>query len=75
MLNDYFLSIVRTYVPVGVHFEVVLDENTSGQLAVAVTALVVAGYYGLVRALETQWPWFGKLLGRQAQPAYVEARR
>jgi hypothetical protein len=80
MLNDYLLSIVRTYVPVGVgavltylatHFNVVLPEDASAGLLIGATGVVVGLYYGLVRALETKWPVFGKLLGKQAQPEYV----
>ena len=79
-MNDYVLSLIRTWVPVAVgaaltwlamHFEIVLDPDTSAQAAAVLTAAVVAGYYALVRALETRWPWFGKLLGRQVQPEYV----
>jgi hypothetical protein len=84
MLHDYLLSLIRTYVPVAIgtvltylatHFNVVLPEDASAGLLIGATGIVVGLYYGLVRALETRWPWFGKLLGKQAQPAYVEARR
>lgn len=84
MLTDYVLSLIRTYVPVGVgasltwlamHFNIVLDADMSTTAATVATALVVAGYYGLVRALETQWPWFGRLLGKKAAVTYAEPRR
>lgn len=83
MLNDYLLSLVRTWVPVGVgsvltylgvHYGILLPEDMSGQLAIGVTALVVGAYYTVVRGLEAKWPVFGKLLGKKAQPTY-EARR
>ncbi len=82
-MNDYVLSLVRTWVPIGVawvltyaavRWGVVLDEDISGQLATGATAVVAALYYALVRALETRWPWFGKLLGRAKPPAYVAPR-
>lgn len=81
MLSDYLVSLWRTIVPTGVaalltwlavNYGIVLDENTSAQLAVGVTGLVLAVYYGVVRALETRWPWFGKLLGTSKQPVYDE---
>lgn len=80
MLYDYVVSLIRTVVPtgvasgltwLGVHYGIVLDKDTSGQLAVGVTGLSVATYYAVVRGLETRWSWFGKLLGRRAQPEYV----
>jgi hypothetical protein len=83
MLNDYVLSSIRTYVPVVVgvvltylatHFNVVLPEDASAGLLIAVTGVVVGLYYGLVRALETRWPWFGKLLGSSKQPEYYAAK-
>jgi hypothetical protein len=49
----------------------VLPEGLSAQTAIAVTGLVVAVYYGIVRALEMRWPWFGKLLGASKPPAYA----
>lgn len=84
MLYDYLVSLVRTVVPTGVasaltwsavHWGIVLDQDTSAQLSVGVTGAAVATYYAVVRGLESKWPWFGKLLGKKAQPTYVEARR
>lgn len=78
-MNDYVLSLVRTWVPIAVgsvlsylavRLGVGVDEDVSNQITVGVTALVVAGYYALVRALEVRWPWFGKLLGAKRAPAY-----
>lgn len=82
-MNDYVLSLVRTWVPVAVgsvlsylavRFGIGVDEDVSNQITVGVTAVVVAAYYALVRALEARWPWFGKLLGAKRAPAYVEKR-
>jgi hypothetical protein len=79
-LNDYLLSLIRTYVPILIgaaltwaarNWGIVLPEGLSAQTAIAVTGLVVAVYYGIVRALEMRWPWFGKLLGASKPPAYA----
>lgn len=83
-MNDYALSLVRTWVPIGVGYVLTflavrwgigIDENTSAQISAAVTAVVTALYYALVRLLERRWPWFGKLLGSSKKPAYVEPSR
>lgn len=82
--NDYVLSLVRTWVPIGVgavlsyiavRWGIVVPEDISTELAVGLTGVVIALYYGIVRALEKQWPWFGKLLGSSKKPAYVEPSR
>lgn len=79
-MSDLLLSYIRTYVPLGVgagltylavRFGLVLPEDISSEVAIGATALVVAGYYGLVRTLERRWPWFGKLLGSAKKPEYV----
>lgn len=79
MLRDYLLSLVRTAVPAAVgglltwlaaRWGIVLDEKSSAEAMALATALAVAAYYALVRALETRWPWFGKLLGTAQRPAY-----
>lgn len=83
-MNDYVLSLVRTWVPVGVgavlswlavRFGIVVPEDISTEVTVGLTAVVVAVYYGIVRALEARWPWFGKLLGAKKAPAYVDPPR
>jgi hypothetical protein len=82
MLSDYLVSLVRTVVPtaiasfltwVAVNYDIVLDESTSASLAIGATGLVLALYYGIVRALETRWSWFGALLGSSKQPTYARA--
>lgn len=79
-MSDYLLSLIRTAVPAGVgavltylatRWGIGLDEQTSAQVAAAATAVVTAVYYGLVRALEQRWPWFGKLLGSAKKPLYA----
>lgn len=83
MLNDYMISLVRTYVPMAIaaaltwlalRYGIVLDEDVSNKLTVAIVGLVLAVYYGVIRALEMRWPWFGKLLGSSKKPVYREVR-
>jgi 4-hydroxybenzoate polyprenyltransferase len=86
-MNDYFLSLIRTWVPIGigallswlaVNWSVGVDEETSAQLVIGATALVTAVYYALVRALEKRWPWIGQVLlglGAAAKPKYAEPGR
>ena len=78
-MSDYLISMIRTVVPVGVgavlswlavRAGIVVDEQTKAGLLVAFTGLAVAVYYGVVRALELRWPWFGRLLGSKAAPTY-----
>lgn len=78
-MSDYVVSLIRTAVPAGVaavltylatRWGIGLDEDTSAQIAVGATAVVTAVYYAIVRALETRWPWFGKLLGKAKTPTY-----
>lgn len=79
MIQNQFISIVRTYVPIGVgavlawvaiHFGFTVDEKTQTTLVLLVTALLQAGYYLIVRALEAKWPRLGVLLGVPAKPHY-----
>jgi hypothetical protein len=79
MLHDYLISLIRTVVPVGIgavlawlasRLGVVIDGEASAGLVAAVVAVAIAGYYALVRALETRWPFFGVLLGKPAAPVY-----
>lgn len=80
-MSDLVLSYIRTFVPVGVatvltwlasKYGIILPEEMSTQLAIAVTGLVIGIYYAIVRGLESRWPWFGKLLGAARQPEYQD---
>lgn len=82
-MSDYVLSLVRTWVPIGVgavlsyvavRWGIVVPEDISTELTVGLTGIVIALYYGIVRALEKRWPWFGKLLGAARKPAYSAPR-
>lgn len=81
-MNNFVVSLIRTWVPVGVGalftwlagyagwLGLTDDQQTS--VSVWAMAIVTAAYYGLVRMLETRWPAFGALLGAVRQPKYVE---
>jgi hypothetical protein len=79
--SDYVPSLIRTYVPIGVglalswlsiHFSGVhVDPQTSLWLTGVLTALLTAGYYTLVRALEIKFPALSILLGHTAKPVYL----
>lgn len=80
-MNDYVISLIRTYVPVGVgavaswllvHYSLNVDPKTQAGITAVLTALITAGYYAGVRALEKKWPALGVLLGHKAQPTYVK---
>lgn len=83
-MNDYVLSLIRTYVPVGVgavlsytavRWGIAVPEKISAEATVVLTGAAIAAYYGIVRSLEKRWPAFGKLLGSKAKPVYVEPPR
>jgi len=83
-MSDLILSYIRTYVPIGVgaalsyaavRWGIVVPEDISTEVTVGLTGLVIAAYYGIVRALEARWPAFGKLLGRSKAPVYNAPRR
>lgn len=77
--SDYLISLIRTGVPVGVgallswlavRAGIVVDEQSQAGLVIGFTGLAIGVYYGVVRALEVRWPWFGRLLGTKAAPTY-----
>jgi hypothetical protein len=82
-MSDYLISLIRTWVPVGIgaaltwlatRVGIVLDEDTSAQAAVVATVLVVAVYYAVVRRLEQRWPAVGRVLlglGAAKTPVYA----
>lgn len=83
-MNDLILSYIRTGVPVAigaglswlaVRYGIVVPESLSAEATIFLTGACIAGYYGIVRALEKRWPAFGKLLGTAKKPVYVEPRR
>lgn len=75
-LSDYFVSLIRTAVPVAVGLVLAKLAATTG-IAVetglaepVVTGLAIGGYYAAVRALEARWPLFGVMLGYPVRPTY-----
>lgn len=85
-LHDYVVSLIRTAVPAGVGAALAwlavrgldLAPEVRVQVISAITALAAAtftaAYYAVVRALETRWPAFGRLLGKKAAPTYTVQR-
>lgn len=78
-MSDHLVSLIRTYVPLGVGagltwlasvLGVVVDESTSTAATVAAVGIASAAYYTVVRQLEKRWPALGVLLGSTKQPAY-----
>ena len=72
-----FTAHIRTYTPILVGWVLARIGETLGPLDVdgatlsaAVTALVIAVYYGAVRWAEQRWPQLGWLLGSPHQPSY-----
>jgi hypothetical protein len=82
-MNDYFTSLIRTWVPLGVgailswlaSLGLELGAEAEVGLVTFGTALITGVYYLIVRALEEKWPAFGKLLGKKALPVYAHPER
>jgi uncharacterized membrane protein (DUF441 family) len=77
-MSDFFVSLIRTWVPVGVGAVVawlltrgvVVDPETQAGVVIALTGVTQAVYYALARLLEKKWPVFGVLLGTRNTPTY-----
>ena len=67
-MNDFLVSLIRTWVPVLVGSLVAMIGVDID--AAAITGAAVAIYYAVVRALEMRFPQLGILLGRKSQPTY-----
>lgn len=82
-MNDYFISLIRTWVPLGVgaalswlaSIGLHLGADAEVGLISFGTALITAVYYTVVRALEQRWPGFGRLLGKRTEVAYSAATK
>lgn len=76
-MNDTLVSLIRTWVPILVGSALtwlstaldITDFDTTG-VATAVTGLVIAIYYAVVRIAEKRWPVVGIFLGKRTQPTY-----
>jgi hypothetical protein len=89
IVNDYIVSLIRTWVPVAVggaltwlasRTGIVLDENTSAMAATVAVALVTTAYYTAARSLEQKWPRLGRALltlglTKAPAPAYHPTKR
>lgn len=79
-MSDTLVSLIRTYVPVGVGaffawlvtLGVEVDAATQAGLVTALTGVVIAAYYTVVRLLERKWPFLGVLLGSTKAPSYED---
>jgi hypothetical protein len=82
VVNDYVISLIRTYVPLAVGVLVSwlaargldLDPATSAGLIAGLTGLLAGVYYTVVRLAEAKWPFLGLLLGHAAKPQYHPAK-
>ncbi|XVQ12117.1 hypothetical protein ACQP1W_05925 [Spirillospora sp. CA-255316] len=70
-MNDYVVSLIRTWVPVAVgaaltwlatEAGIVLDDNTSAMATTVAVAFVTAAYYAAARAIEQRWPKVGRIM-------------
>lgn len=77
-MTNFVLSLIRTYVPIAVGAVVAwlvtlgveVDVNTQAGLVVALTGVLQAVYYTVVRLLEKKFPKVGVLLGSATTPTY-----
>lgn len=81
-MSDVLVSLIRTYVPIGVGafiawlvtLGVEVDATAQAGLVTGLTAVITAAYYTLVRLLEKRFPWLGVLLGSTKQPEYPQTK-
>lgn len=78
-MNNYFSSLIRTWVPVGIGVVIawlsakvgfVLDESSQVGLTAGATGFTIALYYAIVRWAEVKFPQIGWLLGLAKAPGY-----
>lgn len=76
-MNTLIPSLIRTYVPVVVgslvawliSLGVAVDTSLQVGLVTALTGILIAVYYTVVRVLERKWPALSVLLGSSQIPA------
>lgn len=70
-MDNYVVSLIRTWVPVGVGavltwlastLGIVIDSSTSAAATIAAVGIVTAAYYALARLVEKRWPVVGRIL-------------
>ena len=79
-MNNYIVSLIRTYVPIGVGAvlswlltkNVQIDSETQTGLVIGITGMLQGLYYALVRILEVKFPFLGFLIGSSKKPKYEE---
>ena len=77
-MSDFITSQIRTVSPIVVGgliswlatLGLELDAETQSGLVIALTGILQAAYYLIVRLLERRWPKVGVLLGSAKKPAY-----
>lgn len=74
-MNNYVISLIRTWVPMGVGLLATWllslgIEFDSATLELALVSIISGAYYALVRWLESKIPWLGVLLGHKSTPSY-----
>lgn len=83
-LSNQIVSLIRTYVPIGVgllatwvaaELEVIIDAETSASLSAVFVAIASAVYYTVARRLEAHFPQLGWLLGVANAPMYPTTAR
>lgn len=81
-MNNFIISQIRTFVPIIVGaliswlltVGIAIDSDTQAGLIVALTGVIQALYYFIVRLLEKKWPQVGVLLGIASKPVYTETK-
>jgi len=82
-MSDYILSLIRTWVPIGIGsvlgwlatHGLGLDPETQAGLIAVLTAVAIGLYYAVVRKLEERWPKVGQFLlglGAAKTPVYAD---
>jgi hypothetical protein len=72
-------SLIRTWVPIAVGsliswlitLGVTLNPTTEAGLVTALTGVLIAAYYTVIRLGEKRWPFLGVLLGSATPPTYA----
>lgn len=80
-MSNLVTSFIRTYVPIVVGalasylltLGIELDAGTQAGLVIALTGVLQAAYYALIRVLERKYPRLGVLLGKAAKITYKKA--
>lgn len=77
-MSNAIIQTIRTLVPIAVGsflsllttWQVELDAATESSIVVALTGLLIAGYWAAVTLLAKRWPSVEILLGNKNTPTY-----